>query len=97
MQQVHAAGAKAGMEIYARGTRMEGNSQTIGPSPMRFGYDPGRVTRELSVAEIEQMIEWFGDAVARSREAKFDTVEIQACTGKLISMVFIALQQPSPG
>lgn len=86
VQQVHAAGAKAGMEIYARGTRMEGNNQTIGPSPVRFGYDPGRMTRELSVGEIEQMVEWFGDAVARAREAEFDTVEIQACTGKLISM-----------
>lgn len=86
VKRVHEAGAKTSLQLYARGTRMEGNNKTIGPSPIRFGYDPLNVTRELSKKEIEQMTEWFADAVLRAKKADFDMVEIQACTGKLISM-----------
>ena len=83
--RVHAAGAKAIQQLYARGTRTSGGAETIGPSAMAFGFDPKPV-RALSVEEIEDYTEWFGDAALRAKKAGFDAVEIHACTGKLINM-----------
>lgn len=85
VDRVHAAGAKAIQQLYARGTRTSNGAETIGPSSMPFGFDPHPV-RELSVEEICQYTEWFGDAALRAKKAGFDAVEIHACTGKLINM-----------
>lgn len=85
VDRVHAAGAKAIQQLYARGTRTSNGAETIGPSAMAFGFDPKPV-RALSVEEIEQYTEWFGDAALRAQKAGFDAVEIHACTGKLINM-----------
>lgn len=85
VERVHAAGAKAIQQLYARGTRTSNGAETIGPSSMAFGFDPKPV-RALSVEEIEQYTEWFGDAALRAKKAGFDAVEIHACTGKLINM-----------
>ena len=41
--------------------------------------------RPLTVEEIEQIVEEYGDAVRRAREAGFDTVEIMAGMGYLVS------------
>lgn len=72
--------------IAARGTRQEnGSHDNIGPSAMRFGYEP-YPAREMSVAEIKERIQDFIDATCRAREAGFDAVMIHACSGKLISM-----------
>ena len=74
------------IQIGARGTRIEGSvSANTGPTAMRFGYEP-IIPRELSIEEIQQRVEWFGDAARRAREAGIDIVEIHACTGKLLSM-----------
>ena len=83
--RVHAAGAKAIQQLYARGTRTSGGAETIGPSEMAFGFDPKPV-RALSAEEIETYTQWFGDAALRAKKAGFDAVEIHACTGKLINM-----------
>lgn len=85
VRRVHAAGAKAVQQLYARGTRTSNGAETIGPSAMRFGFD-SNATRELSLEEIQQYVEWFGDAALRVKKADFDAVEIHACTGKLIHM-----------
>ena len=85
-RRAHEAGAKVMIQIGARGTRIEGSvSANTGPSAMRFGYEP-IIPRELSIEEIQQRVEWFGDAARRAREAGIDIVEIHACTGKLLSM-----------
>lgn len=85
VRRVHAAGAKAVQQLYARGTRTSNGAETIGPSEMRFGFDTNP-TRALSLAEIHQYVVWFGDAALRVKQAEFDAVEIHACTGKLIHM-----------
>jgi 2,4-dienoyl-CoA reductase-like NADH-dependent reductase (Old Yellow Enzyme family)/thioredoxin reductase len=41
--------------------------------------------RPLTIAEIEQITDEYGDAVRRAREANFDTVEIMAGMGYLVS------------
>ena len=83
--RVHAAGAKATLQLYARGTRTKAGAEVVGPSAMKFGFETGG-TRELTVEEIHQFVEWFGDAALRGKKADFDAVSIHACTGKLISM-----------
>lgn len=83
--KVHAAGAKATLQLYARGTRTKAGAEVVGPSAMKFGFETGG-TRELTVEEIHQFVEWFGDAALRGKKADFDAVSIHACTGKLISM-----------
>lgn len=86
VDRVHAVGAKAIQQLYARGTRTS-NGAGNHPAHRRwaFGFDPKPV-RALSVEEIEQYAEWFGDAALRAQKAGFDAVEIHACTGKLINM-----------
>ncbi|MDJ0950433.1 MAG: NADH:flavin oxidoreductase/NADH oxidase [Alphaproteobacteria bacterium] len=61
--------------------------QTVGPSalPEREGYP---VPRELSVAEIEALIEAFGQAAKRCLAAGFDIVEIHGAHGYLIHSFF---------
>ena len=45
-------GARAALQIGARGTRTEGGAESIAPSAMRFGYE-AKIPRELTVEEIE--------------------------------------------
>lgn len=78
-------GARAALQIGARGTRAEGGAETVAPTAMRFGYE-ARVPRELGVEEIAHFVACFGQAARRAREAGFDAVLLHACTGKLLSM-----------
>lgn len=61
--------------------------QTVGPSPVpeRDGYP---VPRELTVPEIEDVIDAFGRATVRSLAAGFDIVEIHGAHGYLIHSFF---------
>ena len=55
----------------------------VGPSPEPFG--PNSPTpHELTAGEIERLVEQFGDATRRAREAGFDVVEIHAAHGYLL-------------
>lgn len=83
--RIKALGAAAGIQIGARGTRLEGHGQTCAPSSMRFAYEE-QIPRALEVEEISGFITAFADAAVRAREAGFDIIELHACTGKLLSM-----------
>ena len=48
-------GARAALQIGARGTRTEGGAESIAPSAMRFGYE-AKIPRELTVEEIEGFV-----------------------------------------
>lgn len=58
--------------------------QSVAPSPVASRYT-GETPRELTTAEAECIIEQFGDAARRARDAGFDAVEIMGCSGYLIS------------
>ncbi len=60
----------------------EGGWQTVAPSPVPFGDWP--VPKELSVAEIADLVESFASAAQRSLTAGFEVVEIHAAHGYLI-------------
>ncbi len=60
----------------------EGGWQTVAPSPLDFpGY---AAPRELDIAEIEGIVQAFGDAAARADQAGFDAIDIHAAHGYLL-------------
>ncbi|MDP2662990.1 MAG: FAD-dependent oxidoreductase, partial [Dehalococcoidia bacterium] len=63
---------------------------SVGIQPVAASAVPPRIPRyvpcrELSIEEIHEMVQTFGSAARRTREAGFDAVEILACTGYLVS------------
>lgn len=60
----------------------EGGWQTVAPSPIAFGPMP--VPRELTIAEIEGLVDAFAAAARRAHSAGFDTVELHAAHGYLM-------------
>ncbi len=94
---VHGQGATAGMQLAHAGRKAstrppfegrgpvpveEGGWETVGPSAVAF---PGLAEpRELTVAEIDQVVEDFARAAQRALEAGFDLLEIHAAHGYLL-------------
>lgn len=58
--------------------------QTVAPSPIPFN-DSDTPPNELTIEEIQQVIQSFTDAAKRSVEAGFDTIEIHAAHGYLLN------------
>lgn len=61
----------------------EGGWQPVGPSPIR-AFDDGLVPRELSRADIAELIAKFVAAVRRAERIGFDLVELHGAHGYLI-------------
>ena len=76
---VHAAGAKMIVQCAIFGGKFGEAAPTAMPSP-NFSSLP----RQLSLEEIWAIIEDFGQAARRAREAGYDGVEIHGCHGYLI-------------
>ncbi len=60
----------------------------VAPSPIYTHYTK-LVPRELSIEEIEVVIENFADAALRAKKAGFDAVELLGATGYLISQFWL--------
>jgi len=83
---VHAAGALMGIELMHLGRQGGGivGYESVAPSPIPWSsHEPA--PRELTTAEVEDLVEKFTDAARRVREAGFDLVELHACHGYLLS------------
>jgi 2,4-dienoyl-CoA reductase-like NADH-dependent reductase (Old Yellow Enzyme family)/thioredoxin reductase len=84
---VHAQGAKIGMQIHHGGRQAAvdlcgGELLSASPIPCpRFGVVP----REMTVTDIEQIVEAFGQAARRVKEAGFDIVEVHGAHGYLVA------------
>ncbi len=59
-----------------------GQCVSASPIPSKL---TGETPHELSVEEIKALVERYGAAAVRAREAGFDAVEVLACTGYLIT------------
>ena len=87
VRRVHAAGGKIGAQIYHAGRERTLNSfptQPIAPSSVKeptMNYVP----REMSIAEIGDMVKNFGECARRVKECGFDCVEIHGAHGYLIN------------
>jgi 2,4-dienoyl-CoA reductase-like NADH-dependent reductase (Old Yellow Enzyme family)/thioredoxin reductase len=89
---VHAVGGKISLQIFHGGRECSSEitgSQPIGPSSLVSRYrgitKKIEMPREMTEREIETLVEKFGDAGRRAREAGFDAVEIHAAHGYLVS------------
>lgn len=89
VDEVHALGAKIGMQL-AHG----GRQKFLGTAPIKSASDSswdeveaqyGVKPVPMTVAEIEQVMEDFGDAAVRCAHARFDLVEVHAGHGYLIT------------
>ncbi len=62
----------------------------IAPSPVKDGLLARRPPREMSVEDIERVIEDFGQAARRAMEAGFDAVQLHGAHGYLINQFLSA-------
>ncbi len=85
--RVHRAGSKIACQIYLAG-RVALNSQLTGKqviAPSAVKDPTGKeLPHELTIEEIHELIEKFGDAALRVKKAGFDAVEIHGASGYLI-------------
>ena len=88
VDRVHKAGAKVGVQLYHPGRvtipAYIGGLKPVGPSAVP---DPiwRQETRELTVEDIQRVVECFAQGARRAREAGFDYVELHGAHGYLIS------------
>lgn len=87
VRAVHSHGAKYSVQLWHAGRMglpMVLGEQPVGPSavapPLRTD-----VPRELTLAEIEDLVECFAQGARRAREAGCDAVEVHAAHGYLVS------------
>lgn len=85
-RRVHAAGSKIVAQIYHAGRETSSavtGVQPVAPSPLREPSMP-ETPRELTVEEIHELVELFGDCARRAKEAGFDGVEVHGAHGYLV-------------
>ncbi len=86
---IRAEGAVACLQLSHAGSRGSSSvtgHKTLAPSPVRHPYEPaGEIPDALTLDQIRQVSDAFGDAAVRAREAGFDAVEIHAAHGFLLS------------
>jgi 2,4-dienoyl-CoA reductase-like NADH-dependent reductase (Old Yellow Enzyme family)/thioredoxin reductase len=84
---IHGEGAKAAIQLFHGGR--QSTSLVLGAQPVSASDVPCMLTREtprpLSLEEIEETVEAFGEATRRAKDAGFDFVEIHAAHGYLIN------------
>ncbi len=85
-ERIHAAGGKIAAQIYHAGRETSSEitgEQPVAPSAVR---EPSmkETPRELSVKEIHELVERFGDCARRAKEAGFDAVEVHGAHGYLV-------------
>jgi 2,4-dienoyl-CoA reductase-like NADH-dependent reductase (Old Yellow Enzyme family)/thioredoxin reductase len=92
---VHATGARVLQQLNHNGRLLTSSrelktaatSGAVGPSAIPH-LTTGQVPRVLTVEEIQELVEKFGQAARRAREAGFDGVEIHGCHGYLLNQFF---------
>ena len=86
--RVHKHGSKVIMQIVHCGRQLSEvaiGAQPVAPSAIHCPFSPNDTPRPLSVEEIHQLVEQFGDAALRAKKCGFDGVEIHGAHGYLIA------------
>ena len=81
---MHAYGAKTGIQLAHAGRKATVEGDIFAPSAMAFS-DAYKTPREMTLADIDNVIEAFKNAAVRARQAGFDVLEIHGAHGYLIS------------
>jgi len=82
-ETVRPYGAKFGMQIM-HGGRQAYHDNKVAPSPLPSSAVVKGTPRELTIPEIHEQVEAFGNSARRCKEAGFDFLEIHAAHGYLI-------------
>ena len=85
-RRIHEAGGKIAAQIYHAGRETSSaitGEQPVGPSALKDPTMP-ETPREMTVEEIHELVEQFGDCARRAKEAGFDAVEVHGAHGYLI-------------
>ncbi|WP_339258571.1 NADPH dehydrogenase NamA [Lysinibacillus sp. FSL K6-3209] len=77
-------GAKTGIQLAHAGRKATVEGDIFAPSAMAFS-DAYKTPREMTLADIDNVIEAFKNAAVRARQAGFDVLEIHGAHGYLIS------------
>lgn len=87
---IHAEGAKAYLQIHHGGRACPPRlcGETVAPSAVAPDKEGGLTPRELTRAEVDEIIKAFGDATRRAKEAGYDGVEIHGANGYLLQQFF---------
>ena len=88
---IKAEGAKAILQIFHGGRMVPPNlvdGDVVSASSVPAAAEGSPVPRELSAAEIDEIIAAFGETTRRAVEAGFDGVEIHGANGYLIQQFF---------
>ncbi len=89
---IHAAGAKASVQLQHNGRAMLMIDPSLPPlAPSTIPHPGGSMPRALTLDEIQEIVEAFGQAAYRAREAGFDAVDIHGGHGYLIAQFMSAL------
>ncbi len=85
--QVHDFGSKIFVQLFHPGRRdSTANRGGIAPlAPSAIAAPGGDIPHEMTIPEIEALVEAFGDAAVRAKKAGFDGVEIHCGHGWLLS------------
>lgn len=84
VDKVKKQGAHIGIQLAHSGRKHVGENETpVGPSPIPFD-EQSRTPHELTIDEIQLIIQSFRDATVRADSAGFDVIEIHAAHGYLI-------------
>lgn len=84
---VHEHGAKIAVQLYHAGrqtTSKVTGMRVVAPSPIPCPVKQ-ETPKELSVDEIKELVEAFGQAARRAKEAGFDAIEIHGAHGYLLN------------
>lgn len=79
----HAYGAKVGIQIGHAGRKAENAIDPVAPSPIPFS-DAYRTPRELSIDEVQRIVDRFEAAFKRAVAVGVDTIEIHGAHGYLV-------------
>ena len=93
VDSVHAQGAKIGVQIAHAGRKAQDEPNAVAPSPIHYGEldyaGQNLITpRELTTAEVKDLVQAFQNSVKRAVDAGFDTIEIHAAHGYLIHQFY---------
>lgn len=83
-EEIHKYGAKSAIQLAHAGRKSRVTTgKIVAPSPIRFSGDDD-VPKELTIDEIEEIIQKFADSAKRAVRAGFDTIEIHGAHGYLL-------------
>ena len=84
VDQVHLYGAKIGIQLAHAGRKNEIGKDVIAPSSILFNFKYF-LPREMTIEDIDEVVEAFGQSARRAKEAGFDFIEIHGANGYLIN------------